>query len=57
MKYVYIVLFILTCGSSFGQKSLQVIHKKTGEVLVIQEKEKVKIKMYGILFYTFKIQD
>jgi len=51
------LLILLSISTfSFGQKSLQVIHKKTGEVLVIQEKEKVKIKMYGILRFNGEVQ-
>ena len=44
MKYVYIVLFILTCGSSFGQsKSILVINQSTNETVQITELQKVKI--------------
>jgi hypothetical protein len=44
MKYVCIVLFILTCGSSFGQsKSILVINQSTNETVQITELQKVKI--------------
>jgi hypothetical protein len=44
MKYVYIVLFILICGSSFGQsKSILVVNQSTNESVLITESDKVKI--------------
>jgi hypothetical protein len=44
MKYVCIVLFILTCGSSFGQsKSILVVNQSTNESVLITESDKVKI--------------
>ncbi|MEY4991432.1 MAG: hypothetical protein RI948_298 [Bacteroidota bacterium] len=54
---LYLLLILLSISTlSFAQRTLQIIHKKTGELLVIQEKEKVKINMYGILKFNGAVQ-